>query len=145
MSNLLNAILLSNLNSIFHGLILILRLHLEFLPIRLHLDQSQLNFLINFFGKDADRINSQPNDLEKSQIPGKKVNYGTKTIVEEALLPFFQARTYDNLLICKFLVAPRCFWLLEIVVLWCILLVSCSLLCYLIYELEPLISFLSFA
>lgn len=66
------------------------RLHLEFLPIRLHLDQSQLNFLINFFGKGADRINSQPNDLEKSQIPGKKVNYGTKTIVEEALLPFFQ-------------------------------------------------------
>ncbi|KAJ0983472.1 hypothetical protein J5N97_011727 [Dioscorea zingiberensis] len=70
------------------------RLHLELLPIRLHLDQSQLNFLIHFFGKDADRISSQPNepnDVEKSEISGKKkVNYGKKAIVEEALLPFFQ-------------------------------------------------------
>ncbi|KAJ0983506.1 hypothetical protein J5N97_011761 [Dioscorea zingiberensis] len=62
------------------------RLHLELLPIRLHLDQSQLNFLIHFFGKDADRISSQPNepnDVEKSEISGKKkVNYGKKAIVE---------------------------------------------------------------
>ncbi|KAJ0983582.1 hypothetical protein J5N97_011837 [Dioscorea zingiberensis] len=56
--------------------------------------KSQLNFLIHFFGKDADRISSQPNepnDVEKSEISGKKkVNYGKKAIVEEALLPFFQ-------------------------------------------------------
>ncbi|KAJ0983593.1 hypothetical protein J5N97_011848 [Dioscorea zingiberensis] len=74
------------------------RLHLELLPIRLHLDQSQLNFLIHFFGKDADRISSQPNepnDVEKSEISGKKkVNYGKKAIVEEALLPFFQAKKH---------------------------------------------------
>ncbi|KAJ0983625.1 hypothetical protein J5N97_011880 [Dioscorea zingiberensis] len=40
---------------------------------------------------------NEPNDVEKSEISGKKkVNYGKKAIVEEALLPFFQASTCDT-------------------------------------------------
>ncbi|XP_038972268.1 autophagy-related protein 2-like isoform X2 [Phoenix dactylifera] len=69
------------------------RLHLEFLPMRLHLDQDQLNFLISFFGKDSfvDEPPSPPNNLSESVTSGRKSrSFGSQTIMEEALLPFFQ-------------------------------------------------------
>ncbi|XP_010909747.1 autophagy-related protein 2 isoform X2 [Elaeis guineensis] len=69
------------------------RLHLEFLPMRLHLYQDQLNFLIGFFGKDSfvDEPPSLPNNLSESVTSGRKSrSFGSQTIMEEALLPFFQ-------------------------------------------------------
>ncbi|XP_020091189.1 autophagy-related protein 2 isoform X3 [Ananas comosus] len=69
------------------------RLHLEFLPLRLHLDQGQLNFLIQFFSKDSssDKSQSLAHDLDDSENTGKeRISFGCQTIVEEALLPFFQ-------------------------------------------------------
>lgn len=72
---------------------ILLRLHLEFLPLRLHLDQGQLNFLIQFFSKDSssDKSQSLAHDLDDSENTGKeRASFGRQTIVEEALLPFFQ-------------------------------------------------------
>lgn len=72
----------------------VLRLHLEFLPMRLHLDQDQLNFIISFFSKDSfvDETRSPPNNSSESEMSGRESrSFGSQTIVEEALLPFFQA------------------------------------------------------
>ncbi|KAL0928093.1 hypothetical protein M5K25_002333 [Dendrobium thyrsiflorum] len=69
------------------------RLYLEFLPIRLHLDQSQINFLISFFGNGSS-VEESPSiskDVDMSCIAEKKINvHRSQPIVEEALLPFFQ-------------------------------------------------------
>ncbi|XP_072952830.1 autophagy-related protein 2 [Typha angustifolia] len=69
------------------------RLQLEILPLRLHLDQDQLNFLVSFFSKDSDGddSHSMPHDLNEPEMSGRDItNYGSQMIVEEALLPFFQ-------------------------------------------------------
>ncbi|OEL13557.1 Autophagy-related protein 2 [Dichanthelium oligosanthes] len=65
------------------------RLHLEVLPLQLHLDQGQLNFLINFFQNDS--CNNDPHlHCEKEIVDVKSTSYGSNTVVDEALLPFFQ-------------------------------------------------------
>lgn len=68
------------------------RLHLELLPLRLHLHQRQLNFLIRFFGKDSftEESPSLPNNLDASEMSARKKTFGSLAIDEEALLPFFQ-------------------------------------------------------
>ncbi|WOL12704.1 autophagy-related protein [Canna indica] len=69
------------------------RLHLELLPLRLHLDQTQLNFLTSFFGKDSfdDPAPSAPNNLDGIDIrKTRSRRNGSQLIAEEALLPFFQ-------------------------------------------------------
>nr|XP_010932621.1 autophagy-related protein 2 isoform X1 [Elaeis guineensis] len=79
------------------------RLHLEFLPMRLHLDQDQLNFLISFFGKDSfvDETRSPPNNSSESEMSGRNSrSFGSQTIVEEALLPFFQKCDVSPLVVC---------------------------------------------
>lgn len=71
---------------------LFFRLYLELLPIRLHLDQGQLDFLIDFFGKGSlsEECPSPPSDLGGSEISGGSSTFGSQVVVEEALLPFFQ-------------------------------------------------------
>ncbi|KAL6631366.1 hypothetical protein ACP70R_028216 [Stipagrostis hirtigluma subsp. patula] len=65
------------------------RLHLEILPLQLHLDQGQLNFIINFFQNDP--YSNDPNLHCENEIGDvETTSYGSNTIVEEALLPFFQ-------------------------------------------------------
>ncbi|XBI36912.1 hypothetical protein VPH35_122349 [Triticum aestivum] len=65
------------------------RLCLEILPLQLHLDQGQLNFLISFFQNDSS--NNNPHVPCENEIVGMdSTTYGSTTIVDEALLPFFQ-------------------------------------------------------
>ncbi|KAL3515269.1 hypothetical protein ACH5RR_022171 [Cinchona calisaya] len=70
------------------------RLRVAFLPMRLHLHQSQLDFLINFFGGQNTSINPSKNAthdmLEVGKEPKKTANLSGRTIVDEALLPYFQ-------------------------------------------------------
>lgn len=70
------------------------RLRLAFLPMRLHLDQSQLDFLINFFACKGSSIDHSPdiyNDLNGSRMQSEKSHsFAGQKIAEEALLPFFQ-------------------------------------------------------
>ncbi|XP_064967995.1 autophagy-related protein 2-like isoform X3 [Musa acuminata AAA Group] len=69
------------------------RLHIELLPLRLHLDQTHLNFLISFFGKDLfnDTSPVPPNNLDESDMSKTSSRrFGSQTMVEVALLPFFQ-------------------------------------------------------
>lgn len=66
------------------------RLQVAVLPMRLHLHQSQLEFLIDFFGgKNSSDDHFQ--DIVESDSPKKNtVNLGSNSIIEEALLPYFQ-------------------------------------------------------
>eukprot|EP00268_Persea_americana_P033736 TRINITY_DN33367_c0_g1_i1.p1 TRINITY_DN33367_c0_g1~~TRINITY_DN33367_c0_g1_i1.p1 ORF type:complete len:2069 (+),score=417.13 TRINITY_DN33367_c0_g1_i1:91-6297(+) len=70
------------------------RLRLAFLPIRLHLDQSQLDFLIGFFTRKESSNEQSPdvsNDLGGSRVSlEKSSSFAEQTIAQEALLPFFQ-------------------------------------------------------
>ncbi|XP_058075569.1 autophagy-related protein 2-like, partial [Magnolia sinica] len=70
------------------------RLRVAFLPIRLHLDQSQLDFLISFFACKDSSINQSRNlssDLSESRVLStKNCILGRQPIAQEALLPFFQ-------------------------------------------------------
>lgn len=66
----------------------LLRLRVALLPILLHLHQSQLDFLISFFGA---------NSLEKPVVSGGdsggstfSVSVKGHNVIEEALLPYFQ-------------------------------------------------------
>ncbi|KAF8723706.1 hypothetical protein HU200_021670 [Digitaria exilis] len=65
------------------------RLHLEILPLQLHLDQRQLNFLIKFFQNDSCNSDSHLH-CEKEIADVTSTSYGSNTVVDEALLPFFQ-------------------------------------------------------
>lgn len=79
--------------------LVLFRLHLELLPLRLHLDQTHLNFLISFFVKDSfdDTSPVPPNNLDDSDMSKTSSRrFGSQTIVEEALLPFFQASSSDS-------------------------------------------------
>jgi autophagy-related protein 2 len=58
-------------------------------PLQLHLDQGQLNFLTSFFQNDPYHNESHlhpENDIGDVE----NTSYGSNTIVDEALLPFFQ-------------------------------------------------------
>ncbi|KAK3025601.1 hypothetical protein RJ639_042099 [Escallonia herrerae] len=71
------------------------RLHIALLPMRLHLHQCQLDFLINFFGgksSSAEQSSSYSQDSGESRVlPKKSTNPVRPTITAEALLPYFQA------------------------------------------------------
>lgn len=79
------------------------RLRVAFLPLLLHLHQSQLDFLISFFGGKNSSVDQSPNahqDLSEPEVfPEKSSNLGGHTISEEALLPFFQACNFIILFI----------------------------------------------
>uniref|UniRef100_J3MD50 Autophagy-related protein 2 n=1 Tax=Oryza brachyantha TaxID=4533 RepID=J3MD50_ORYBR len=64
------------------------RLHLEILPLQLHLDQGQLNFFISFFKNDS--CNNPHLPSENENIDAQSTIYRSDTISDEALLPFFQ-------------------------------------------------------
>ncbi|CAI9104344.1 OLC1v1002993C1 [Oldenlandia corymbosa var. corymbosa] len=69
------------------------RLRVAILPIRLHLHQSQLNFLINFFGGQSLPVKPSDDTTYDMHVGEKQrgtVNVGHFTIIEEALLPYFQ-------------------------------------------------------
>lgn len=70
------------------------RLRIACLPVLLHLHQSQLDFLIAFFGakpSPRDRSQSSPQDTCSSGvISGKENDSKIVSVAEEALLPFFQ-------------------------------------------------------
>ncbi|KAF5444049.1 hypothetical protein F2P56_036553, partial [Juglans regia] len=63
------------------------RLRIAFLPILLHLHQSQLDFLINFFGAKNSSVDQSPDCHEEPD--GSKLLHG-HTIANEAFLPYFQ-------------------------------------------------------
>lgn len=71
------------------------RLRVAILPLLLHLHQSQLDFLIDFFGEKSSSVNQSAGchkDSSDSKLSTtKSKNLAGHTIAEEALLPFFQA------------------------------------------------------
>ncbi|CAN8258801.1 unnamed protein product [Cochlearia groenlandica] len=64
------------------------RLRVALLPILLHLHQSQLDFLINFFG--ANNIEKSVVSVENSDGSTLPVSVKELNIIEEAFLPYFQ-------------------------------------------------------
>ncbi|GMJ12773.1 PEROXISOME UNUSUAL POSITIONING 1, AUTOPHAGY 2 [Hibiscus trionum] len=67
------------------------RLRVALLPMRLHLHQSQLDFLISFFGEKSSSLNqstSCPPDTDL--LVRKSHNLAGHAIANEALLPYFQ-------------------------------------------------------
>lgn len=70
------------------------RLHIALLPMRLHLHQSQLDFLINFFGNNNSSSEPSPSTPSVSDKPGeqpeKSSNLPVPAISVEAFLPYFQ-------------------------------------------------------
>ncbi|KAK9112798.1 hypothetical protein Scep_020317 [Stephania cephalantha] len=71
------------------------RMRVAFLPIVLHLDQDQLDFLISFFdggGLSSDQSPALPHDPYGSRMSSvKNSDSSVSAVAEEALLPFFQA------------------------------------------------------
>ncbi|KAF5180466.1 Autophagy-related protein [Thalictrum thalictroides] len=67
------------------------RLRLALLPMLLHLDQDQLDFLISFFGEKESAFDQSTRDVcNSSMSPTKSSELGGSSIAAEALLPFFQ-------------------------------------------------------
>ncbi|GAA0167398.1 hypothetical protein LIER_22343 [Lithospermum erythrorhizon] len=70
------------------------RLRVSLLPMRLHLHQTQLDFLINFFGGNsasAHILQDTIQDLGGSGgLSTESINLGNHTIIQEALQPYFQ-------------------------------------------------------
>ncbi|PHU10410.1 hypothetical protein BC332_22270 [Capsicum chinense] len=69
------------------------RLRIGFLPMRLHLHQNQLDFLISFFGGTKSAVTpsqSCSQNQSKSEIVAKNTKFGGNAVIEEALLPYFQ-------------------------------------------------------
>lgn len=67
------------------------RLQVALLPMRLHLHQSQLEFLISFFGGKSSSSDNHLQDTGELDTPQKNaINLGSHSITEEALLPYFQ-------------------------------------------------------
>jgi len=83
-------------------MLVLFRLHLEILPVRLYLYQGQLNFLISFFGKSSFAEECRlPNDIGGSEMSGRgSLTFGSQTVVEEALLPFFQVLQFFPFICC---------------------------------------------
>ncbi|KAL6514251.1 hypothetical protein OROHE_019238 [Orobanche hederae] len=81
------------------------RLHIAVLPMLLHLHQSQLDFLINFFGGKNSSDDSSPSThlgLDKSgELFEKSDNRQGHTINDEAFLTYFQENKFE---ICPLLI-----------------------------------------
>ncbi|XP_015892896.3 autophagy-related protein 2 isoform X5 [Ziziphus jujuba] len=72
------------------------RLRIAFLPMRLHLHQRQLDFLITFFGAKSSSVDQSPghhkdSDGSTSLPVMSNTVAGHSTSVEEAFLPYFQS------------------------------------------------------
>lgn len=70
------------------------RLRVAFLPMRLHLHQCQLDFLISFFGAKSSTVDQSSGyqDSDGSKVlPTNSNNLPGHAIAEEAFLPYFQA------------------------------------------------------
>ena len=68
------------------------RLRIAFLPMLLHLHQSQLDFLISFFGEKSSSIDQSTGCPQDPDLFVKKSNnLAGHAIANEALLPYFQA------------------------------------------------------
>lgn len=68
------------------------RLAVAFLPILVHLHQSQLDFLTGFFGGISSSADSDPHGISGSELSISELHtVGGQIISKEALLPFFQA------------------------------------------------------
>ncbi|KAM1790718.1 hypothetical protein ACFX12_034755 [Malus domestica] len=74
------------------------RLRVALLPMLLHLHQSQLDFLINFFAAKSSSTDHSPGghqDADGSKVlPVKSNDLAGHTIEEEAFLPYFQASCF---------------------------------------------------
>ncbi|XWS54815.1 hypothetical protein CRYUN_Cryun10bG0121600 [Craigia yunnanensis] len=69
------------------------RLRIAFLPMLLHLHQSQLDFLISFFGEKSSSIDQSTGCPQDPDLFGKQSNnLAGHAIANEALLPYFQAK-----------------------------------------------------
>ncbi|KVI01947.1 Autophagy-related, C-terminal [Cynara cardunculus var. scolymus] len=68
------------------------RLQVALLPMRLHLHQRQLEFLISFFGGKSSSTDNHLQDTGELDTPQRNaIDLGSHSITEEALLPYFQA------------------------------------------------------
>lgn len=78
------------------------RLRVAILPMLLHLHQRQLDFLIDFFQAKSGSIEKSAachkDSCDSSLLATKRRNLAGQTIVDEALLPYFQASGVE--LIC---------------------------------------------
>ncbi|KAL2456804.1 autophagy 2 [Forsythia ovata] len=71
------------------------RLRVALLPLRLHLHQNQLDFLISFFGgksssADLSQSDTSPGPSESGKSPKKSANLVSNTVSDEAFLTYFQ-------------------------------------------------------
>ncbi|XVF67592.1 hypothetical protein PTKIN_Ptkin10aG0133500 [Pterospermum kingtungense] len=66
------------------------RLRIAFLPMLLRLHQSQLEFLISFFGEKSSSIDQSMGPQEPDLLVKKSNNLAGHVIANEALLPYFQ-------------------------------------------------------
>lgn len=66
------------------------RLRIAFLPILLHLHQSQLEFLISFFGEKSLSTEQSPGLTSEPNLLVRSNSVVSHSITEEALLPYFQ-------------------------------------------------------
>jgi hypothetical protein len=77
------------------------RLRITLLPLLLHLHQSQLDFLISFFGPksfSAGQSSDQDHNSDGVKTSAtNSCNLAGHTIANEALLPFFQASTIGTM------------------------------------------------
>ncbi|OMO74070.1 hypothetical protein CCACVL1_16949 [Corchorus capsularis] len=66
------------------------RLRIAFLPMLLHLHQSQLDFLISFFGERSPTVDQSAGCPDPDLFARKSNNVAGRGIANEALLPYFQ-------------------------------------------------------
>ncbi|KAF7840850.1 autophagy-related protein 2 [Senna tora] len=66
------------------------RLHIAFLPTKLHLHQSQLDFLVGFFGSQSSLNDQSPNHYQELEGSNTSKSLVHHSISCEALLPYFQ-------------------------------------------------------
>lgn len=85
-------------NLVFYIFTMHFRLRVAFLPMRLHLHQSQLDFLIGFFGAsssdDHPQGGKQYSDNSNLSQMKSNDNLSEDNILDEALLPYFQASIF---------------------------------------------------
>lgn len=66
------------------------RLQIAVLPMRLHLHQNHLEFLISFFGGKSSSLDHSQDMVESDSLQQNAISLDGHSIIEEALLPYFQ-------------------------------------------------------